>query len=274
MVAEIPARSLTKDDSSSSVFFFPCPFCQENVKSNVEWIGRSASCPHCNSTIIVPNNQKVASKIQGINKYSGENPTATSTSPLLSSISCPNCNADYLVEASAKGKQITCNVCQLPFIIKTFNTPRGNSPIMPLAPQFSQINNGLQTYCQCCGKIIAQSAESCPHCGAINEFAVPRKSRIVYVLLGLFLGEIGAHNIYAKRWTAAAIQFFLSLFILISWIICTVSGAVGVASEDSESVVLSGVFMILAIILGVALPVWYIIEICTVEKDGDGIKFK
>src|SRR5215470_3598166 len=43
------------------------------------------------------------------------------------------------------------------------------------------------------------------------------KSRIVYIILGLLLGWLGLHNIYAKRKSTAAVQ--LMLFMMFFWIL-------------------------------------------------------
>jgi TM2 domain-containing membrane protein YozV len=69
----------------------------------------------------------------------------------------------------------------------------------------------------------------------------PAKSRIAYILLGIFLGALGVHNFYAGYMRKAAAQLCLSLFTcfyasFVSWI-------------------------------------WAIIEVCTVTEDSDGIQF-
>lgn len=66
-----------------------------------------------------------------------------------------------------------------------------------------------------------------------------RKSRIAFILLGIFFGWLGAHNFYAGQRKLGAIQLCISVFTLfygaiISWIwavveVCTVS-------RDSEDV--------------------------------------
>lgn len=70
---------------------------------------------------------------------------------------------------------------------------------------------------------------------------LPRKSRLVYVLLGIFLGAFGGHNFYAGYIKRAIIQLSITLFTcftaaIVSWI-------------------------------------WAIIEICVVDEDEDGIAF-
>jgi TM2 domain-containing membrane protein YozV len=69
----------------------------------------------------------------------------------------------------------------------------------------------------------------------------PRKSRVVFVLLAVFLGAFGGHNFYAGYVKKAVIQLCITLFScftgsFISWI-------------------------------------WAIVEACMVNRDDDGIAF-
>jgi TM2 domain-containing membrane protein YozV len=69
----------------------------------------------------------------------------------------------------------------------------------------------------------------------------PPKSRVTFILLGIFLGALGVHNFYAGYIRKAAAQLCLTLFTcfyasFVSWI-------------------------------------WAIVEVCTVTEDGEGIQF-
>jgi len=69
----------------------------------------------------------------------------------------------------------------------------------------------------------------------------PPKSRITFILLGIFLGALGIHNFYAGYVRKAAAQLCLSLFTcfyasFVSWI-------------------------------------WAIVEVCTVTEDSEGVQF-
>jgi hypothetical protein len=68
------------------------------------------------------------------------------------------------------------------------------------------------------------------------------KNRTTFIILGVLLGALGAHNFYAGYRKKAAIQLCLSLFTL------------GLASPMTW--------------------VWAVIDISTVDKDNEGIKFK
>lgn len=87
-------------------------------------------------------------------------------------------------------------------------------------------------------------------------------SRMSYVLMALFFGQLGIHNFYAKRMEIAIIQLFIGLSNLVGLIVISI---VSLATEGSGSVL----FFIPAII-GFGLELWAIIETCTVTKDGTG----
>jgi len=75
-----------------------------------------------------------------------------------------------------------------------------------------------------------------------HYYASPQpKTRVIFVLLGIFLGALGVHNFYAGYTKKAAIQLFLTLF-------SCFYGAV------------------------ISWP-WAIIEICMVNKDAEGRQF-
>lgn len=72
-------------------------------------------------------------------------------------------------------------------------------------------------------------------------YATEQKSRILYILLAIFLGSLGIHNFYAKRIGSGIIQLLITVL------------SAGAAA---------------------ALPVvWAWIEIFVVKKDGRGVPF-
>lgn len=69
----------------------------------------------------------------------------------------------------------------------------------------------------------------------------PPKSRIAFILLGIFLGSLGVHNFYAGYFRKAAAQLCISVFTcfyasFVAWI-------------------------------------WAIVDVCTVTEDGEGVQF-
>ncbi|MCI0701207.1 MAG: TM2 domain-containing protein [Planctomycetia bacterium] len=74
----------------------------------------------------------------------------------------------------------------------------------------------------------------------------PRKSRVAYILLGVFLGELGIHNFYAGHTNNGTAQLLITLL----------------------SIPLMCVFIGFFTIF---IPfVWKIVDVCTVDRDGDG----
>jgi len=122
-------------------------------------------------------------------------------------------------------------------------------------------------YCNQCGERIPKAA-FCNQCGApvfrqvVYDFNPPQrspqpqyrrlssKSRIGYVLLGIFLGGFGVHNFYAGYIGRAVAQLLITLF----------SGMLTP-------------FLCLPILLILAMFVWVLIEVCVVDRDADGYRF-
>ncbi len=69
---------------------------------------------------------------------------------------------------------------------------------------------------------------------------VSSKSRVAYILLGLFLGGLGVHNFYAGYGGRGAVQLILNL--LLFW----------------------------TIIVPIGITIWIIVEVCTVDRDAYG----
>jgi len=51
-------------------------------------------------------------------------------------------------------------------------------------------------YCANCGKDMSESAKACPSCGHPVKLVDGLKSKVVFVLLALFLGAFGIHRMY------------------------------------------------------------------------------
>ena len=102
--------------------------------------------------------------------------------------------------------------------------------------------------CSDCRTQISDKAVICIHCGVPTGVSWPAaKSRLGYILLGLFLGIFGAHNFYAGYIPKAVTQLLIT--VLIGWLVFPL-------------------FLPLLIVL-----IWAIMDICTVTKDGSGKPF-
>lgn len=101
-------------------------------------------------------------------------------------------------------------------------------------------------FCSECGAEIHDKAIACPKCGCRvarnrNSLDSDEKTRMLYIILGIFLGGLGVHNFYAGRIGCGVAQLLISL-----------------------------------LTLGIGYPfvfIWVIIELCTVTKDGSGKPF-
>ena len=108
--------------------------------------------------------------------------------------------------------------------------------------------NPDEVFCASCGSVIKAAAEICPKCG-VRRQPVPvaiavdptAKSRLGYILLGVFLGYLGIHNFYAGYTGRGIVQLLLT-------------------------VVSCGLLFFVPMI-------WAIIEICTVTTDASGKPF-
>lgn len=112
-------------------------------------------------------------------------------------------------------------------------------------------------FCAKCGKEMAGDARFCPACGSavsggvqsqtcgtmqMPQPAISAKSRMSYILLGLFLGCLGVHNFYAGYSGRGIAQLLITL--LIGWLVLPV-------------------FLVWC---------WSIVEICTVRLDASGAR--
>lgn len=94
---------------------------------------------------------------------------------------CPHCGQHFEVEEELTGRSVECSSCGKPFTIS--------------APEPTK-------RCPMCGEEILAVAKKCKHCGEYLDDSnqpVQKKSRAVFILLGLFFGGLGIHNFYIGR---------------------------------------------------------------------------
>ena len=73
-----------------------------------------------------------------------------------------------------------------------------------------------------------------------QQTTIINKSRVAYIVLGIFLGGLGVHNFYAGYSSKGIAQLLLT--VLIGWLILP----------------------------AIAVTIWVIIELCTVTTDANG----
>lgn len=115
-------------------------------------------------------------------------------------------------------------------------------------------------FCPNCGNQLENSAAFCPQCGKpLNRAAppvtpvttvyvqvppqAPGKSRLAYILLGLFLGGLGIHNFYAGYVGRGIAQLLITVF--------------------------TGWLVLPLLIVGI----WCLIEVIAVTRDAQGVGF-
>lgn len=86
-------------------------------------------------------------------------------------------------------------------------------------------------YCRDCGKQISDEALSCPNCGAMVRGS--NKSRVVAILLALFLGGLGAHKFYLGR-PGWGILYILFCWTLIPSLIALIEMIVYLCTSDRD----------------------------------------
>lgn len=119
-------------------------------------------------------------------------------------------------------------------------------------PKRKKTWDGPSVYCQTCGNQMPANASVCTKCGVTVQQNSPEeaKSRTVYVLLAIFIGDLGIHNFYAGRTGQAVGQLLLTVFGIFTAI------------------------FIIGFVFIFAAWVWAIVDACVVKKDGNGVPFK
>ncbi len=99
------------------------------------------------------------------------------------------------------------------------------------------------------------------------------KSRVVYVLLGLFFGGVGFHDFYAGYMGKGMLKILVTLFGACSFFVGTVGAFAMMAGETDPAV--EGIALVP--LLGIALlglqALYVLYQLCTVTKDSKGIPF-
>ena len=126
--------------------------------------------------------------------------------------------------------------------------------------------------CEYCDNSVPNGATRCPSCGAAVGFwaaekelassthpvqssmpigalmaspsTTPPRSRVAYILIGVFFGTLGVHNFYVGRIYRGLGQLLTTL--LAGWLVLPL----------------------------LAVWIWSIVDICVISADGDGVRFQ
>lgn len=88
-------------------------------------------------------------------------------------------------------------------------------------------------FCRGCGKEIHSSAQACPHCGAQQDSAQGKRSRMSTILLTFFLGGFGAHKFYLGK-TGQGILYLLFFWTFIPAFIAFIELILYVCMSDYD----------------------------------------
>jgi len=158
------------------------------------------------------------------------------------------------------------------------------------------------TTCPNCGKQIEEESKFCPDCGTNFESNTPAtnpgtnvtqttapaqpqnvspKSRLAALLLGIFLGELGIHNLYLGKIAKGIIQMAMYIvgFGLIMYYCFHITVNAALAATNIESyatnVIFSMPLMLIGILLISAVGIWAMVEwiiiACGKGKDKNGL---
>ena len=211
----------------------------------------------------------------------------------MPTINCPFCNQSYDVDPETIGQEVQCAVCNETFFAvmpeenSAKTTNRIASPQQPFIPQprYPQVSTSApkgypqqgynappqgyppQGYPQQGYNAPPQGypPQGYPQQGyGMPQQAVPPggynpKSRIGYIVLGIFFGTIGIHDFYAGLNSRG----FIHLGLFLGSLVFT-----SVFVENAEAAV--AVFWGLQVLHGV----WPLAEIIVVDKDGKGVKMR
>ena len=207
---------------------------------------------------------------------------------------CPHCRQKYEIDEQFAGQEIECVSCG-----KLFRLPAAKVPAAAATPAAAKVpvpgtarrhaGRGAKRKtrdCPVCGEAIPVDAVKCGHCGefsaAASDLPVRRKSRRAYVVLGLLLGGIGAHNFYLGRSWGGAEKIILTLagasliptrwwalgFLLLLvnalWILLELlvdpNNAEELKQNHTRQCVAVGIFILLLIIISLAVMEYYAIS--------------
>ena len=118
--------------------------------------------------------------------------------------------------------------------------------------------------CSLCNNEISSHADKCPYCGEPTQFYKKQKSHVVYVLLGIFFGWLGANDIYIGQSECCGFKIVLlliSIFLLIG-------------SFNAENIKDASIAFIVSIVIFIISLIVTAFQLATTNKDGYGNHFK
>lgn len=96
-----------------AIFYFPCPFCQKEVKADTDWIGESCDCPYCDYSFLIPPMPGMEKKKTFLKNNSNKNESISFT------MQCPRCQKEVKADTKQIGQSCKCPYCDCSFLIPT-----------------------------------------------------------------------------------------------------------------------------------------------------------
>jgi len=121
-------------------------------------------------------------------------------------VSCPHCGQHFDVDDADVGKEADCMNCGKRFVLQASAEPPVSAP--PAA---------ASSTCPYCGGEIVSGVKKCRHCGEWLDMDARPRNQVVYCLLGIYGGVVGAHNFYAEEIERAAIKWGIGLLGAVLW---------------------------------------------------------
>jgi len=163
----------------------------------------------------------------------------------ITNITCPHCGFSKDVNSSqipAGKKTIKCPKCQQTFSLEA-NPKHGDEMGFEIddttPPQPAAVPSAASAstrFCRTCGEEIHIKAEICPHCGvrgAGSGKQANKVSKVALLLLTIFLGGLGAHKFYTKKYLAGAL-YLLFFWTLIPGLIAFIEFIIYATKSEEE----------------------------------------
>jgi predicted Zn finger-like uncharacterized protein len=167
-------------------------------------------------------------------------------------VTCPTCKTELEIDERHAGQEVECGSCLQVFVAKDPNAREEAPAASSTGKRPYKARRDSDEDDEDRPRRKRRSRRDNEYGDYEDDYADrparrhPPKSRLAYILLGIFLGKLGVHNFYAGRTGPGVAQLVI---FLVSWpLMCVYIG-----------------------LITVFIPyIWAIIDIITVEVDGDG----